>query len=310
MSGSRRHSVKSRRLRIVIVLAVAVGLAGAAIAATTIGSGRIGPASHITANGRLLQPPGQLVALGHFPTGGALTPDGRFYWTVSTGRALNDIRIVAVGIKHPRVIQILPLPGASGGIAIDGTRSRVYVSGVADSTNTDQQRPGLRGRGGDVIHVFSYNRHSGIARESGTIAVPPPPSAPVPQNFPPKKSGHESWPDRLAVSPNGRNAARAAQSRRRGGRDRYALARRSLRHHGHVSVRGGDLARRPDGAGLERGAGHGVGGRARQREEAQGHPGRREPLSSGGDRAGSHAGRARTWRSPTRTRSRSSTRDA
>ncbi len=193
----------SRRLRIGIALVVAVGLAGAAIAASTIGSGRIGPASHITANGRLLQPPGQLVALGHFPTGGALTPDGRFYWTVSTGRALNDIRIVAVGVKHPRVIQILPLPGASGGIAIDGTRSRVYVSGVADSTNADQQRPGLSGRGGDVIHVFSYNRRSGIARESGTIAVPPPPSAPVPQNFPPKKSGHVSWPDRLAVSPNG-----------------------------------------------------------------------------------------------------------
>jgi DNA-binding beta-propeller fold protein YncE len=193
-----------RSLRILTGLALAVGLAGAAIAANTVGSGRIGPTLHLTGNGRLLQPPGQLVTLGHFPTGGALTPDGRFYWTVSTGRALNDIRIVAVGLKHPRVIQILPLPGASGGIAIDGKRSVVYVSGVPDSTNTDEQRPGLPGRGGDVIHVFRYNGGSGIAHESGTIAVPPPPSAPVPQNFPPKKSGHESWPDRLAVSPNGR----------------------------------------------------------------------------------------------------------
>jgi hypothetical protein len=36
------------------------------------------------------------------------------------------------------------------------------------------------------------------------IAVPPPSFAPVPQSFPPKKSGQQSWPDRLAVSPNGR----------------------------------------------------------------------------------------------------------
>jgi DNA-binding beta-propeller fold protein YncE len=189
---------------VLIGLAIAGFVAGVAIAASSIGSGRIGPASQITANGRLLWPPGQLVTLGHFPTGGAVTPDGRFYWTVSTGRALNDVRIVAVAAKSPRVIQILSLPGASGGIAIDGKRSRVYVSGVPDSTDTDQQRPGVRGRGGDVIHVFRYNRHSGMARETGTIAVPPPPTAPVPQSFPPQTSGHESWPDRLAVSPNGR----------------------------------------------------------------------------------------------------------
>ena len=181
-----------------------VVVASAAIAATSKDTGRIGPALHITPNGRLLQPPGRLVTLGHFPTGGALTPDGRFYWTVSTGRALNDIRIVSVAIRHPRVIQILPLPGASGGIAIDGNRSRVYVSGVADSTNADQRRPGLPGRGGDVIHVFSYSRRAGLAKETGTIAVPPPASAPIPQSFPPNEIGRESWPDRLAISPNGR----------------------------------------------------------------------------------------------------------
>ncbi len=187
-----------------IALAAAAVLAGAAIAADIVGSGRIGPALHITGNGRLLRPPGRLVTLGHFPTGGALTPDGRFYWTVSTGRALNDIRIVALGGKNPRVIQTLPLPGASGGITIDGKRSLVYVSGIPDSTDTDQMRPRLRGRGGDVIHVFRYNRRSGRAAETGTIAVPPPASAPVPQAFPPKKSGQESWPDRLAVSSDGR----------------------------------------------------------------------------------------------------------
>ncbi len=196
--------VGSRTIRIAAGLVVVVALAGVAIAAQSSHSGRIGPARHLTGNGRHLIAPGRVVPLGHFPTGGALSADGRFYWTVSSGRALNDIRIVNVGLRRPRVIQTLPLPGASGGIAIDGKRGLAYVSGVADSTNSDELRPHLRGRAGDVIHVFRYNRRTGRASETGTIAVPPPSFAPVPQTFPPKKSGQESWPDRLAVSPSGR----------------------------------------------------------------------------------------------------------
>ncbi len=194
-------------LRILLVVSLIAALAGAAVAAVAAGGrhkGRIGPRLRLTGNGRHLQPPGRLVTLGHFPTGGAVTPDGRFYWTVSTGRALNDIRIVRVDHKKPRVVQVLPLPGASGGIAIDRAQRLVYVSGVADSTDTDQERPGLPGRAGDVIHVFRYNRHNGRGSEIGTIPVPPPSSAPVPENFPPKTSGHQSWPDRLAISSDGR----------------------------------------------------------------------------------------------------------
>ena len=173
--------------------------------------GRISPAQHIVPDGRRLRPPGQLVTLGHFPTGGALTPDGRFLWAVSTGRALNDVRIVSVSGRHPRVIQVLALPGASGGIAIDRTQPLVYISGLADSSNRDERRPGLPGRSGDVIHVFRYNQRTGRASETGTIAVPPPSSAPVPQNFPPKKSGYLSWPDRLAISPDRADVAGAAE---------------------------------------------------------------------------------------------------
>ncbi|MCW3064725.1 MAG: beta-propeller repeat protein [Solirubrobacterales bacterium] len=190
-----------RRLLVVAVLPLAAGAAalGATVAAPP---GRIGPKLHLTGNGRLLRPAGKLVTLGHFPTGGAVTPDGRFYWTVSTGRALNDIRLVSV--RRRRVFQTLPLPGASGGIAIDPSRPRVYVSGLADSTNKDEQRPGLPGRKGDVIHVFSYDARSGRAQEVETIPVPPPASAPSPQNFPPTSSTPKtSWPDRLAVSPDG-----------------------------------------------------------------------------------------------------------
>jgi DNA-binding beta-propeller fold protein YncE len=194
------------RLGLLALAVLVLGCAGGALAAGLVvgGSGRIGPKLHITGNGRHLRPPGKLVTLGHFPTGGAVTPDGRFYWTVSTGRALNDVRIVAVTGKHPRVIQVLPLPGASGGIAIDARHGVVYVSGVADSTNKDEARPKLPGRGGDVIHVFHYSPRTGRAHETGTIAVPPPSSAKPPENFPPKSSGTLSWPDRLAVSSDGR----------------------------------------------------------------------------------------------------------
>src|SRR5437870_13575165 len=115
------------------------------------GSGRIGPPLKLTGNGRLLSPAARLVTLGHFPTGGALTPDGRFYWTVSTGRGLNDIRIISVAAG--RVIQVIPIPGASGGIVMDPGRRLVYVSGVPDSEHKDAARVGVPGREGDVIHV-------------------------------------------------------------------------------------------------------------------------------------------------------------
>ncbi|MDX6644064.1 MAG: hypothetical protein QOD76_2026, partial [Solirubrobacteraceae bacterium] len=68
------------------MLACLLAAAGAADAAATTPSGRIGPSQRLLGNGRHLTPQGQLVPLGNFPTGGALTPDGRFYWTVSTGR--------------------------------------------------------------------------------------------------------------------------------------------------------------------------------------------------------------------------------
>ena len=203
-----------RRRRPAAIVAAVFSAAALAVLATVgaIGAlgaiggadGRIGPSLRITGDGRLLSPPGALVKLGHFPTGGAVTPDGRFYWTVSTGRAFNDVRIVAITRRHPAVIQVLGLPGASGGIAIDPTQPLVYVSGIKDSSNTDQQRPGLAGRGGDVVHVFRYDTRTGRASETGTIAVPPPRAAPYVQIFPPLTLNRSSWPDRLAVSPNGR----------------------------------------------------------------------------------------------------------
>ena len=67
--------------------AVAVRLAGGA-------TRRPSPATGLLPNGRQLAPAGTRVTLGNLPTGGALTADGRFLWTVSAGIGNNDVRIV------------------------------------------------------------------------------------------------------------------------------------------------------------------------------------------------------------------------
>src|SRR3989442_2838109 len=149
-------------------------------------------------DGRVLQPDGTLVGLGNFPTGGALTPDGRFYWTVSSGFARNDLKIVSVA--EARVVSTVQLPGTSGGIVMDPRRPVAYVSGVADSNQPELQAPEAQGRGGDVIHILSYDRASGVATPSGVIAVPPPAGTPPPQALPPANPP-PSCPDWLAPFP-------------------------------------------------------------------------------------------------------------
>jgi DNA-binding beta-propeller fold protein YncE len=192
--------------KLVVAGAGALALSGGALAVAALvkEDGRIGPERALLNNGRHLRPYGRLVKVGGFPTGAALTPDGRYYWTVSTGRGIHDVRIVSV--RSGRVLQTLRIPGASGGIAIDPTSPTVYVSGVKDSSYAGQKAPEtLPGRGGDVIHVFTYNRRTGSASRGAVIPVPPPADAPTPQSFPPTNAGERiAWPDRLAVSPDGR----------------------------------------------------------------------------------------------------------
>ena len=125
--------------------------AGVAYAVTQDPLGVIGPSTGIQPSGRNLHPAGRLTPLGNLPTGGALTPDGRFLWALSTGRGLNDVRIVQVakvpcgkkkrkkgsaaeakrrssvrcnrreGRKVGRVVQTIPFPGLTGGVAIRPT---------------------------------------------------------------------------------------------------------------------------------------------------------------------------------------------
>src|SRR4051794_12356795 len=120
-SGNERVTMISvttpRRL---LSLAAAGLVASAVVGYAAVDTGKIGPSKHETGNGRVLHPAGALTNVGNFPTGGALTPNGRYYWTVSTGRGFNDIRIVST--RKNRVIQTLPIPGASGGIVMDPRR--------------------------------------------------------------------------------------------------------------------------------------------------------------------------------------------
>jgi DNA-binding beta-propeller fold protein YncE len=193
----------NRRRAVAAALAVLCLGCGVAIAFAQDGvvPGRIGPQFGTFGNGRHLEPFGKLVALGNFPTGGAVTPDGRFLWTVSTGRGRQDIRIVAV--RTGDVVQTLPIPGASGGIAMDPSDRLVYVSGVSGSSYTDQAPPrGAPGAAGDVVHVFRYDA-DGHASFDHVIGVPPQADAPTPQNFPPTNTEKIAWPDRLAISPDG-----------------------------------------------------------------------------------------------------------
>jgi DNA-binding beta-propeller fold protein YncE len=201
------------RTAVAAVSAATVAAATFAVAMPTHES-KVGPRTGLLQNGRLLHPAGKLTPVGNFPTGGAVTPDGHFYWALSTGRGRHDIRIV--DLASGKVVQVLPVPGLSGGIVMDPRRPLAYVSGVAESTHTDQQAKGRPGGEGDNVQVFAYDKRSGTARFARLLATPPPPGSPVPQGivsiptyegppqeFPPTNTKRVAWPDRLAISPDG-----------------------------------------------------------------------------------------------------------
>src|SRR4051812_49978685 len=102
--------------RVLLCLVVLAGFAAEVAIAQQGDDGVVGPGRRLLGDGRLLTPYGKTAPLGNFPTGGRVTPNGRFLWTVSPGRGLNDVRIVSGRTgKEP---QNLPLPRASGGNAM------------------------------------------------------------------------------------------------------------------------------------------------------------------------------------------------
>jgi hypothetical protein len=78
-----------RRPTLAALAAVATALVagGSALALAAGDDGAIGPQLALLNNGRHLTPYGRTTAVGNAPMGGAATPDGRFYWTVSRAPA-------------------------------------------------------------------------------------------------------------------------------------------------------------------------------------------------------------------------------
>ena len=206
---------------IIVVLATCAGV-GLVIAADG-DEGRIGPETAIQPSGRQLHPAGRTTELGNLPAGGALSSDGRFLFSAAAGRGLNELEVVRVrpnlrqcGKRAKRcrkrkkkavgkVVDRLPMPGLSGGVAVDPDGGTVYVSGTPASSHDDGAVPeGTPGMDGDVIHVLGYGRFSGKLERTGTIEVPPPSGTVPPQSFPPTNTTPYSWPQDLAVSPDGK----------------------------------------------------------------------------------------------------------
>ncbi len=190
---------------VVFAGAALTGLAGCASGAKQ--SETPSPTPGILINGRQLNPQGAQVTLGNFPTGGAATDDGRFLWTVSTGFGNNDIRIVDTTTKS--VIQTVQLPGASGGIALDSARRQAYVSGITLS-RWQPSLASLPGAEGSCVLVYSWAADTGKATFVRAIPVPTPAGSLALQSFPPAPQRSNaptgttsSWPQKLAVSPDG-----------------------------------------------------------------------------------------------------------
>src|SRR3954454_4593412 len=217
------------KLRAPLALAtIALGTAATAFAATAPNA--VGPVTRIQPNGRPLTPYGRMSPLGNHPGVGARTTSGRFLWALDAGRGRNDIRIADAAPtvachtrgrrgarcrkqharRTGRLIQTIPMPGLSGGMAFAPGGKTAYVSGVADSSHLDEKAsPGTPGLQGDVIHVFKVSPKSGQARRAGVIPVPPPSFVPMPQDFPPTNLSPLSWPRDLAVSRDGRTLVAA-----------------------------------------------------------------------------------------------------
>jgi DNA-binding beta-propeller fold protein YncE len=210
-----------RSLALLVVLVLAAAAAAIAIGQTGDGDGRTSTERGLLGNGRDLNPVGKITELGNLPAGAALTNNGRFLWTLSAGRGPNDIRVVRMrSSRHcrkgrrgarcrkrakreiGRVVQVIPVPGVSGGIAMAPRGRTVYVSGTPEGSETPEGD--IPGREGDVVHVFRYAKKSGRATRAGVIEVRAPSDAPPYQDFPPNETSRRGWPRDLAVTPDGK----------------------------------------------------------------------------------------------------------
>jgi YVTN family beta-propeller protein len=185
------------------VIVVALAAAGAAVA-SNIKTGEIGPSLRITANGRVLHPVGRLTKVGNFPTGSALTPDGRFLWVTDCGHGKNDVKIVDV--SSGAVVQTLPLPGCYGGIAISPDGRHAYVGGNPKGSSPTEGP--TKGDQGDVIHIFDVVPGTGLGTEQTPLQLPATTGGSGRTNSLPPVSGvGTAYPEGVAISPDGKTLA-------------------------------------------------------------------------------------------------------
>jgi len=201
---ARKAHPAARRTRarwaVVALLGAALAAGGTALA-TSIQTGRIGPSLGITANGRVLHPVGRLTAVGNFPTGSALTPDGRFLWVTDCGHSSDDVRVVEVASGS--VVQTLPLPGCYGGIAIAPDGLHAYVSGEPRGSSPTEGP--TKGDQGDVVHIFTVDPATGTGAEQEPLVLPETEGGSGRVNSLPPVSGvGTANPEGLAVSPDGK----------------------------------------------------------------------------------------------------------
>jgi YVTN family beta-propeller protein len=187
----------------VVCAAVGLALASAGVAiARSHHSGVIGPSLGITANGRVLHPIGRMTTVGNFPTGSALTPDGRFLWVVDCGHGPDDVRVM--NVASGEVVQVLPLPGCYGGIAFAPDGHHAYVSGNPKGGSTPEGP--TKGDQGDVIHIFTVDPTAGTGVEQTPLQLPEVKGGSGRTNsLPPTKEGvGTAYPEGLAISPDGK----------------------------------------------------------------------------------------------------------
>jgi DNA-binding beta-propeller fold protein YncE len=191
--------VRAMRLAVRRGVAAAILVTAVALPQGGVAQETPGPGSSLTVAGRKLEPAGRMTQVGSFPTGGALTPDGRFYWSVDAGRGSTAVRIVDVGTGA--VKQALPIPGGYVGIAFARDGRHAYVSGVPADGDFGK---GLKGANGDVIHVFDVDPASGNATEADPIGLPNARDGAAAQDELPQASNVNAWPEGLDVSSDGK----------------------------------------------------------------------------------------------------------
>lgn len=170
------------------------------LAVSAVAQEVVGPDSGLTPAGRKLDPAGRMTPLGAFPTGGALTPDGRFYWAVDAGRGRNFVRVIDVGSGD--VVQTLQIPGGYVGITFAPDGARAYVSGQPAE---GRQPADAKGKEGDVIHVYAVDAGTGRATVLDPIELPDARDGAAAEDELPPASNVNAWPEGLDVTRDGRH---------------------------------------------------------------------------------------------------------